>query len=521
MGRLKRLLCLAGLLGVGAGASAQITLTADFDSGSVGTIRRIDSLWLHYGPSDSVELCTIQLRSRIDPKNPSDPEVLPSSRWFHFRLTGVRDKYVWLNIPNTEMVRPFFSWDGERYERFEPKENLLPQTVQSYFTRDTVYVAYFAPYTHARHLDKLAEWGALPFVARDTIGYSGRGIPIEMLTVTDPEIPEQAKRRIWIHSRVHTSEAPAAWYLEALVDELTGDTPLARQLRRRAIFFIVPETNPDAVVGGYSRSTPDGVNLEIDWDHPDSLTTPEVLALKRTIERLAEQSPFDLALNLHAQSAPFVTYWIHTADSSSETLYRRKMLLSALTIDHTPYYRPVDQRFSTLGARYAEGWFWKHFGEQTLAVTFELPYTYYNNDPSGVWVSRESLSELAHSSLLAWCDLLDLGGTERLLADAERAKRRRAWSRQRDESLFFGKSYLVANRQGASLELTFEQVPEGTYEVYRWVPGPVSKHFSASENCWVPIGRVEQRRSGPLVWRYRAAARGEVFDAVLLVRLPS
>lgn len=498
--------------------SAQVVVTADFDSGSVGKISCIDSMWLYYAPTDSVGICTIQLRSRIDPKNPVDPKVWPSSRWFHFRLTGVRNKVVFLHIPNTEMVRPFFSYDGIRYERFDAKENLMPQTIQAFFTRDTVYVAYFVPYTHARHLERLDAWSRSPFVVRDTIGCSGGGLPVEMITVTDPAVPDSVKKRIWMHARVHTSEAPASWHLEALVDELTGESPLAREMRRRAVFFIVPETNPDGVIGGYSRSTPEGVNLEIDWNRPDSLTTPEVLALKRTVGRLAADAPFDVALNLHAQSAPFVTYWIHSPESSSEALYRRKMLLSALTINHTPYYRPVDQRFSKLDPKYPEGWFWERFGERTLAITFETPYTYYNNDPEGRWVSPESLAELARSSLLALSDLLDLGGSERLFADTEQAKRRGEWSERRDDRLFWGDSYLVAERRNAQLIFFFERVPKGTYEIFRWIPGTVAKKFLRQENRWEPLGEVTQRRDGRLVWRYRARTQGEVLDAILLVR---
>lgn len=63
-------------------------------------------------------------------------------------------------------------------------------------------------------------------------------------------------------------------------------------------------------------------------------------------------------------------------------------------------------------------------------MTFETPYTYYNNDPAGEWVSRESLAELAHASLLALSDLLDLGGSERRQADSERMKARGKWLRR-------------------------------------------------------------------------------------------
>lgn len=49
---------------------------------------------------------------------------------------------MFLRIPNTEMVRPFYSYDGEEYLRFDAGECSLPQTVYKYFLHDTVYVAY-------------------------------------------------------------------------------------------------------------------------------------------------------------------------------------------------------------------------------------------------------------------------------------------------------------------------------------------------------------------------------------------
>lgn len=458
---IKIVLLAVALPGVWGNVAAQVTISADFDTGSIGSVRRIDSVRMLHAAKNSLEVMSFGIRSRIDPLNPVDTALLPSSRWFHFRLEGVKGKLMFLHIPNTEMVRPFYSYDGEEYLRFDAGECSLPQTVYKYFLHDTVYVAYFLPYSHARHKAKADEWACSPFVRRQRIGRSGEGRPIEMLILTDDTVPDSLKRRVWIHSRVHTSEAPAAWHLEAMIDELLSDAPLSREILRRTVFYVVPETNPDGVRGGYSRSTAQGVNLEINWDRPDSLTQPEVRVLKRTIDSLSTQRPFDVALNLHSQSAPFVTYWIHTAKSTSAKMYRRKMLLSALTIAHTPYYRPIDQRFSEAAPRYAEGWFWQRFGERTLAVTFETPYTYYNNDPAGEWVSRESLAELAHASLLALSDLLDLGGSERRQADSERMKARGKWLRRTaKDRQFFGGSYLVAERKGASVSFVFPMWPK-------------------------------------------------------------
>ncbi|MDE5730233.1 MAG: hypothetical protein K2H81_01745 [Alistipes sp.] len=525
MNRIRSLLIrLGAVVWIAAGsqpdASAQVTASADFDNGSMGRMRLSAETRRPAAGRDSIGVVSLEVRSRVDPADPYDPKAWPNSRWFHFRLQGVKERLLLLRIPNTELERPFYSYDGRSYRRMDAGALIRPQTLLVAAERDTLYFAYFLPYTHERHTTKAEQWSRSPYVVCREIGRSGGGVPLTMLVVTDPEVPDVGKRRVWIHSRVHPSEAPAAWHLEAMIEELLADRPLSRQLRRNTVFHIVPEPNPDGVIGGYSRTTAEGINLETDWDRPDSLTSPEVAALKRLLALLADEQPMDVVLNLHSQRAPFVTYWIHTPESSSQQMYRRKMLLSALTIGHTPYYRPIDQRFSTLDPKYAEGWLWKRYGERTLAVTFETTYSYYNADPQGEWVSAENLAELAHSSLLALSDLLDLGGEERLLLDCE-AEAGRGWeTRSDDDRLYFGDSFRIARRKGAAFTYSAPAtLPAGRYEVYKWVPGALAARFSEGENRWKPLGVTIRKRRGPLRFRYRAAAAGDPLDAVLLVRI--
>jgi Predicted carboxypeptidase len=151
------------------------------------------------------------------------------------------------------------------------------------FLKDTVYISHFIPYTWSRHKSKLDEWSVKPFVTREIIGYSSQELPIEMITIDESDLHnnDKEKRQIWIHGRSHPSEQPASWHLEALTDLLLSDTPEAKDLRRNSTIYIIPFINPDGVYGGFSRSTSTGVNIEINWDRPDSLTMPEVLALKR------------------------------------------------------------------------------------------------------------------------------------------------------------------------------------------------------------------------------------------------
>lgn len=131
----------------------------------------------------------------------------------------------------------------------------------------------------------------------------------------------------------------------SLTSFLDGSTN-SRALLANTIFYIVTSsTNPDGVYGGLSRSASSGVNIEINWDRPDSLTMPEVKALRGKIESLTKDRPFDLLLNMHSQISGSITSWIHTAESTSGLMFRKQMLLSALTINDNPFFAPADLSF--------------------------------------------------------------------------------------------------------------------------------------------------------------------------------
>ncbi len=508
----------------------QINITAGFDSGNIGSYSLVDSIWLHRGGNDSLQVVSVDVFPRMDPANPVDTALVPSSRWYHFRMEGVKDKLVVLRIGGSEVVRPFYSRDGVSYRRFPAEGNYPPGSLSGLFTCDTVYVAYFIPYTYARHREKIARWSRLDCVRHKVIGRSSMGLPVDMLTITDSGYGDEGKKTVWIHARIHPSEAPCSWHLEALIDRLVADTPFAAELRREAVFHVVPMANPDGVAGGYSRSSSTGVNLEINWNRPDSLTMPEVAALKGAIDSISQHHPLDLLLNLHSQVANSVTYWIHTASSSDTANCRREELLSALTMSHSPYYRPADRCYSTLGGRYAEGWMWSRTGGRTTAITFETPYTCYNEDIDGEWVSVENLGHLAGATILAVSDFLDLGKSCRVIADpAESARSNGRWHvKKAGNEIVFGDYYLMAKHKGAPLRVVFRGLGKGGYTLYRWgsdalpdagmdVTNTVQSSGGAV-NRWQEAGRITIRRPGRFVWKYRATSPGDRVDALMLVK---
>lgn len=500
----------------------QVKVSTSFETGSIGNSALIDSVVIRKGKDDSLSILSFLIESRFDPINPVDSALRPSARWYHFRMEGVKDKMLFLNIKNSEVIRPFYSYDGVNYSRVEFNENVFKGAINKIFNSDTVYISHFYPYTFSRHLEELERWSQKEFVKRRVIGESTLGLPIDMIEITDPNYSDESKKRVWIHGRSHPSEAPSSWHLEAIIDEITSDSPFAIELRKNTIFFIVPIINPDGVKGGFSRSTSTGVNIEINWDRPDSLTMPEVKALKKALDSVTSIAPLDLLLNMHSQIANSITYWIHKAESTNNRAFKNQMLLSALTINYTPYYRPQDQLFSSVAPRYVEGWMWNKFRDRTLSITFETPYTYYNEDINGDWVSRENLKELGLSSLFAVSDLLNLDRESRIFVDVETIGDHKGWLvKSDDQSLYFGESYLESTRDRAKLRIRVPNLKKGRYILHKWETGPLAESYGLEKNIWVPIGEVIQKRDGRAKIEFTAKDISEKIDSFILIKIES
>lgn len=497
---------------------SQVRFDTSFESGSLEKAKLVDSVKFRISPNDSTTLLSYDIFSRFDPRNPIDTTLASSARWYYFRMTGTRGNTLYLNIRNSEAIRPFYSYDGINFQRFSQDENPRRGLITKRFNRDTVYVSHYIPYTFSRHISKLDEWKSLPYVKGEEIGRSSQGLPIDMITVTDPSVPESQKRKVWIHGRSHPSEQPASWHLEAMIDLIVSDNPDAVQMRKNAVFYIVPFINPDGVKGGYSRSTSTGVNIEINWDRPDSLTMPEVKALKAKMEQLTSDRPFDLLLNMHSQIANSVTYWIHTAKTTNESFLRKQLLLSSLTMGERRLYKPENQSFSDVGSRYAEGWIWNRFKDSTLAITFETPYTFYANNPAGEWVSPENLADLAKDSFYAVYDYLKIDGEHRIIIEPKNLLKR-GWSTIEDNKLvYFGENAAESSNPGAKASFEKAFLKKGEYALYAWKAGPASETFPEDVNRWVRIGTAIQKRDGKFVWKARASHFNGIIDAIMLIK---
>ena len=500
-----------------------------FESGSLQKVELLDAVLMKTSVRDSVWHLSYNLYSQPDPLNPVDTALAPSARWFYFRMIGVKEKQLYLNFFQTDPVRPMYSYDGLHFERLaahecmvEPRRQGQPgrRQVTVRFPRDTVYLAYFVPYTLNYLNQRITDWKATGnVVALDTIGYSFRGVPMQMMTITDPTVSDTNKKRIYIHGRTHTSETPSSWHLDGMMDAITANTPHAAAYRKQMVFYILPFTNPDGVVEGLSRSGAHGVNLEVNYDRPESLTVAEVSAIKSTLERLTATQPLDLILNMHSQVESMATYWVHTAASTSMPYYRNQLLLANLTMFQNPWFGKKDLSFSDGGARYVEGWSWNNFKERTQAITFETPYTYYQLQPNGDWVTIHNLRQMGGQLLDAVGDFFSLSTPDRFIVQPQKPKNKKQWNfLTPDDEPFMGDGLYKAKRKNATITYLFPDLPAGHYQVYRWAPGKAVEVSPDGSNEWLFMEDFVQTKAGTYKKEVKAPV-GAVENALLIVRV--
>lgn len=260
-----------------------ISITSAFDSGNIEVV-------------DHPAVDHVRLRIRKD----AGGEFF---QWFHFRVAGVRGVRVRLDIMGLGESAYPGGWPNYRARFSHDRETWL-QADTSYAgdidggtlsirlepTGDFVWCAYFAPYSMERHHDLVARMALKPGVSAIVLGHSLDGRPIDCLELGE------GPRQVWLYARQHPGESMAEWWAEGALEELADPaSPVARTLRAKARFHIVPNMNPDGAFRGYLRTNAAGANLNREWANPTAARSPEVLCV---LERMRETG-VDFALDVH------------------------------------------------------------------------------------------------------------------------------------------------------------------------------------------------------------------------------
>jgi murein tripeptide amidase MpaA len=261
-------------------------ISSNFDSGNINVIRaqqandiqlsiRKDNQsdfyqWFHF-KLDSTPMVTHKI-SIVDLKKSAYPDG-----WLNYQVVASYDRQEWFRI-DTE-------FDGEMLT-FEH----TPEYEHCYF-------AYFAPYSYEMHLDLLAWAQTSSNCHQEFLGETLDGRDMSMLVIGQPE---PHKKSIWITARQHPGETMAEWLVEGLLERLLDeDDGLARYLLDNAVFYVVPNMNPDGAVRGHLRTNAKGFNLNREWASPSMENSPEVFLVKQKML----ETGVDLFLDVHGDEA--------------------------------------------------------------------------------------------------------------------------------------------------------------------------------------------------------------------------
>jgi murein tripeptide amidase MpaA len=231
-------------------------------------------------------------------------------QWFHFRLQGARGQAVRIRFQNAAAAtyvegwrdyRAVASYDRERWFRvptsFDGRELVIAHTP----ARDSVYYAYFEPYSWERHLALLGRADDSPCARVRDLGATVDGRDMNLVTVGTPEA---GKKAVWVIARQHPGETMAEWFVEGMLERLLDPAdPVARSLLQRAVLYVVPNMNPDGSVRGNLRTNAAGANLNREWMAPTLERSPEVFHVRGAMQATG----VDAFLDVHGdEGLPYV-----------------------------------------------------------------------------------------------------------------------------------------------------------------------------------------------------------------------
>jgi len=313
-------------------------------------------------------------------------------QWFHFRLTGAQGEACVLSIGNAgesaypggwESYQAVASYDRETWFRVPTDYENGCLRIQHTPEYDSVYYAYFAPYSLERHADLISDCQFSSLVNLQVLGSTLDGRDIDMLTIGTPG---PAKKTFWAIARQHPGESMAEWWMEGFLDRLLNeDDASSRALLERATIYVVPNMNPDGSIRGHLRTNAVGANLNREWLEPSLESSPEVFHVKKKMR----ETGVDFCFDVHGDEALPYNFIAGTEgvekwdEQRNAVLNNFKQLLAELNPDfQTKYGYPVNSsgkaNLSLCSNNVAHSF-------DCLAMTLEMPFKDTANAPSPVF----------------------------------------------------------------------------------------------------------------------------------------
>ena len=336
--------------------------------------------------SGAIEVVQADSASQIDLNLRSDSHA-DIHQWFHFRLQGARNQACTIRFLNAgqatyakgfEDYKVCASYDTENWFRVPTTFDGQVMTVTHTPELDSVYYAYFEPYSWERHLELLDRAQMSEHVRLVDLGNTVDGRDLNMLVIGDPE----AKKKVWVIARQHPGETMAEWFVEGMLDALLDPAdPFGRQVLNECVMYVVPNMNPDGSFRGNLRTNAAGANLNREWNTPTMERSPEVFLVKNKMK----ETGCDLFLDVHGdEGLPYVfvagsgalpTFTAEQAAAEKKFSDDFKIASPDFQDVHGYGESPYTEETITMGSPHIT----HAFG--CLSLTLELPFKDNANDP--------------------------------------------------------------------------------------------------------------------------------------------
>jgi len=224
-------------------------------------------------------------------------------QWFYFRLSGAKNTQCKMHFLNAggaaypggfENYRICYSYDRSSWLRHPTSLKDEVMTVEFTPEYDSVYFAYFIPYSMERHADLIAKSLQSPLCSHQILGQTLDGQDLDLLKFSSDAVPDE-KPNCWITARQHPGESMGQWWMEGCIEHLISEQPvMAKSLLSKCNLYLVPNMNPDGSRRGHLRTNAAGRNLNREWEKSKLNASPEVFHVKQAMKDIGVSFLLDI-----------------------------------------------------------------------------------------------------------------------------------------------------------------------------------------------------------------------------------
>ncbi len=297
------------------------------------------------------------------------PENAPinMSPWYAFKIWADSAQSVSIRLTyenGRHRYYPKISREGTHWQPLD-SANFFPEgnaaTLRLPVGPDTLWVA-AQELVLLRHVQAWADsLDRLPFVRKQTAGYSAQQRPIVALSVGK----DDSKHVLAVISRQHPPEVTGYLAMQAFVETIAGNSKLAQRFRRKFETIVLPMCNPDGVANGHWRHNTGGIDLNRDWLQ---FHQPETAVVQCYLTQQVKQQQAKVYFGLDFHSTWNDIYYVFDQKTTPYATSLAQQWLAGVE-RAIPGYK-TNQSASGTESPISKNWFFTQFGAD--AVTYEV-----------------------------------------------------------------------------------------------------------------------------------------------------